>query len=82
MAREALAVEPGVEVRGTRRASRASPWRRSVARSLRVRVRARSIALKSTSIHEVTVAAVSSERFMCSPIERRMRDSATGGGGS
>jgi hypothetical protein len=29
----------------------------------------------SASIHVVHVAAVSSERFMCSPIARRMRDS-------
>ena len=43
--------------------------------------RARSTRDMSTSIHVVHVAAVSSERFMCSPIELRMRDSGAAAGG-
>ena len=39
------------------------------------RARAASTRLMSTSIHVVHVAAVSSERFMCSPIWRRIRES-------
>jgi hypothetical protein len=41
-----------------------------------------STAPKSTSIHDVTVAAVESERYMCSPISRRMRERSVGGGGA
>ena len=44
-------------------------------------VRARSTRDMSASIHVVHVAAVSSERFMCSPTSLRMRDSGAAAGG-
>ena len=75
--RVAIALEPALSA-GARAAPRRRSARRTAARSgralLRARPRRRAM---SASIHVVHVAAVSSERLMCSPIDRRMRESGS-----